>query len=70
MLRYSVTIVRAREGADYTVVLVNLDEGPRLMSRVVGLPVEQVRIGLTVRARIDATEDGPLLVFTAQEGRA
>ena len=51
-------------------MLIDLEEGPRLMSRVVGMPVEQVRIGLTVRARIDATEDGPLLVFTAQEGRA
>ena len=66
---YSVTIVRRADG-DYTVVLIDLEEGPRRMSRVVGMPVEQVRIGLAVRARIDATEDGPLLVFTAQEGRA
>ena len=63
---YSVTIVRRAEG-DYTVVLVDLEEGPRLMSRVVGIPVEQVRIGLAVRARIDATDEGPLLVFTARE---
>lgn len=67
---YSVTIVRAREGADYTVVLVDLDEGPRLMSRVVDMPVEQVRIGMPVRARIDTTEEGALLVFTAQETQA
>ena len=66
---YSVTIVRRVDG-DYTVVLIDLEEGPRLMGRVVGLPVEQVRIGLTVRARIDATEDGPLLVFTANEVQA
>ncbi len=62
---YSVTIVRRAEG-DYTVVLVDLEEGPRLMSRVVGMPVEQVRIGLPVRTRIDAMADGPLLVFTAR----
>ena len=61
---YSVTIVRARQGDDYTVVLVDLEEGPRLMSRVVEMPVEDVVIGMSVRARIDQTEDGPLLVFT------
>jgi len=63
---YSVTIVRRAEG-DYTVVLVDLEEGPRLMSRVVDMPVEQVRIGLAVRARIDSTQEGPLLVFTQRE---
>ena len=62
---YTVTIVRRAEG-DYTVVLVDLEEGPRLMSRVVDMPVEQVRIGLPVRARIDAMADGPLLVFAAR----
>ncbi|MBS0392008.1 MAG: Zn-ribbon domain-containing OB-fold protein [Proteobacteria bacterium] len=66
---YSVTIVRRAEG-DYTVVLVDLEEGPRLMSRVVDMPVEQVRIGQAVRARIDATAEGPLLVFTASEEQA
>ncbi|GAB2454983.1 OB-fold domain-containing protein [Comamonas humi] len=66
---YSVTIVR-KGGDDYTVVLVDLDEGPRLMSRVVGLPVEQVRIGMAVQARIDTVDDAPLLVFTAAAGAA
>ena len=61
---YSVTIVR-KGGDDYTVVLVDLDEGPRLMSRVVGLPVAQVHIGMAVQARIDTIDEAPLLVFTA-----
>ncbi|MPN36817.1 hypothetical protein SDC9_184328 [bioreactor metagenome] len=65
---YSVTIVRAREGADYTVVLVTLEEGPRLMSRVVDIPVDEVRIGMPVRARIDMVEESPLLVFVAAPG--
>ena len=65
---YSVTIVRAREGADYTVVLVTLEEGPRLMSRVVDIPVDEVHIGMTVRARIDTVEESPLLVFVAAPG--
>lgn len=59
------TIVRAREGGDYTVVLVDLKEGPRLMSRVVEMPVDDVRIGMQVEARIDTTNEGPLLVFVA-----
>lgn len=69
---YSVTIVRKGrgDGNDYTVVLVDLDEGPRLMSRVVGMPVEQVRIGMAVRACIDIVDEAPLLVFTALEAQA
>lgn len=59
---YSSTVVRRPEG-DYTVCLVDLDEGPRLMSRVVGIRVDEVRIGMAVRARVERTEEGPLLVF-------
>lgn len=59
---YSTTVVR-NKGGDYTVCLVDLDEGPRLMSRVVGMPVEAVTIGLRVRARIEAVDGAPLLVF-------
>ncbi len=33
------------------------------MSRVVDMPVEDVLIGMPVQARIDITDDGPLLVF-------
>ncbi|WP_159915894.1 Zn-ribbon domain-containing OB-fold protein [Pantoea sp. 18069] len=59
---YSTTIVRKPEG-DYTVCLVDLEEGPRLMSRVVGIPVEEVRIGMAVQARVEQTPEGALLVF-------
>ncbi|MDF3847696.1 Zn-ribbon domain-containing OB-fold protein [Achromobacter denitrificans] len=62
---YSTTVVRAK-GGDYTVCLVDLEEGPRLMSRVVDMPVDAVRIGQRVRARIDAVGGAPLLVFVAQ----
>lgn len=67
---YSVTIVRKGGDADYTVALVDLDEGPRLMSRVVGTPVEQVCIGMAVRSRIDTVDGAPLLVFAALEAQA
>ena len=65
---YSTTIVRGKAG-DYTVCLVDLAEGPRLMSRVVDTPVESVRIGMPVTARIDTVDGAPLLVFVP-EGRA
>ncbi|RJF92820.1 Zn-ribbon domain-containing OB-fold protein [Noviherbaspirillum saxi] len=66
---YSSTIVR-RPGGDYTVCLVDLQEGPRLMSRVVDIPVDEVRIGMAVRARIDQTTEGPLLVFIPEGARS
>ena len=48
---YSVTMINQKPPATpYNVVLVNLDEGPRVMSRVEG--AVDVAIGLRVRARI------------------
>jgi uncharacterized OB-fold protein len=60
---YSTTVVRrkADAGGDYNVVLVDLQEGPRMMSRVAGLPPGEVRIGMRVQARI-VREDGQSIV--------
>jgi uncharacterized OB-fold protein len=62
---YSTTVVRDRpeNGGDRNIALIDLAEGARLMSRVEGLPPDQVRIGMTVKARIAKTDGGPLLVF-------
>jgi len=61
---HAVTIVRKKEPADsYSVVLVDLAEGPRMMSRVDGVPVDDIRIGMPVKARIISEGDKPLLVF-------
>jgi uncharacterized OB-fold protein len=49
---YSTTTVHAREGAR-NVVLVDLDEGFRIMSEVVGMAPDDVRIGMAVRAGDD-----------------
>jgi uncharacterized OB-fold protein len=49
---YSTTTVHAREGA-YNVCLVDLDDGGRMMSTVVGIAPDDVRIGMAVRARED-----------------
>lgn len=61
---HAVTVVRKKDPADsYNVVLVDLAEGPRLMSRVEGVAPDDVEIGMAVRARILSEGDGPLLVF-------
>ena len=64
---YSTSVVRRRpeRGGDYNIALVDLDEGPRLMSRVEGPAPEEVTIGMRVKARIDTVGDAPLLVFEA-----
>jgi uncharacterized OB-fold protein len=65
---YAATVVRRRGEEPSSVVLVDLDEGFRMMSRVEGLAPEDVRIGLRVTARF--TEDDPPLVFFVPEDAA
>ena len=61
---HAVTVVRKKDPADsYIVVLVDLTEGPRLMSRVDGIGADEVRIGMAVKANIISEGDKPLLVF-------
>jgi uncharacterized protein len=62
---YATTITRRKpeRGGDYNICLVELAEGPRLMSRVVGVAPDEVRIGMPVRARIDSLKDEPAIVF-------
>jgi uncharacterized OB-fold protein len=63
---YSVTVVRRTDG-DYNVCLIDLDEGPRMMSRVVDIPDSSVRIGMRVTAKIIQEPSGPMLVFSPGE---
>lgn len=68
---YSTTVMRRRaeSGGDYNVCLVQLNEGPRLMSRIEGVPPSQVRIGMAVTARVtNSSEDGFFVVFDAAGG--
>ncbi len=61
---YATTVQRSRPPApDLNVVLVDLVEGPRMMSRVDGLPADQVLIGMKVKARIVNDADIPFIVF-------
>lgn len=65
---YSATTVRKREGA-YNVSIVELAEGPRMMSRVEGIEPDEVAIGAAVVARIVAVEDRHIVVFEPEAGR-
>ena len=61
---HSSTVVRCRPpAADYNVVLIDLAEGPRVMSTVLGLPPAEVPIGLAVCARIEVADGVPRVVF-------
>lgn len=53
-------------GTDYAIVLVDLDEGVRMMGRVQEHPQDQVHIGMRVRARIVEQDGKPLVVFVPQ----
>jgi uncharacterized OB-fold protein len=61
---YSTTVVRKKPPEpSYNVALIDLAEGPRMMSRVEGLAPEDVKIGMNVRAKIVTTGEEPFVVF-------
>jgi uncharacterized OB-fold protein len=61
---YAITVNRTRDGA-YNIALVDLDEGPRMMTRIDG--IETVPIGTRVRARIIEQDGAPLVVFVPEQ---
>ncbi len=64
---HTVTVVAVRDADPYNIVLVDLDEGFRVMSRVEGIAPHNVHPGLRVHGRV-ASEDayGPVLVFVPE----
>ncbi|MDO9569729.1 MAG: OB-fold domain-containing protein [Hydrogenophaga sp.] len=67
---YATTTVRRKpdSGGDYNVVLIDLDEGVRLMSRVEGVAPADVIIGQRVQARVAVKDGVGLVVFDAVAG--
>ncbi len=55
---YATTCTRrpADKGGDYNVALIDLAEGPRMMSRVEGIAPDKVQIGMKVKARVRRAE--------------
>ncbi|PVX79962.1 Zn-ribbon domain-containing OB-fold protein [Paraburkholderia unamae] len=69
---YASTAMRrpAEAGGDLNLCLVDLDEGVRMMSRVVGVDPGAPRCGERVRAFVDMTGDTPLVLFRREENNA
>ena len=68
---YARTVVRRKpeRGGDYNVVLVDLDEGVRMMSRVDGIAHDEIAAGLKVSASIgEGADGGPAVVFRPEGG--
>jgi uncharacterized protein len=64
---YATTAVYRRDAEPYNVVLVDLAEGFRMMSRVEGVPAEEVDVGMGVVLRVREEADGPVVVFVPEE---
>ena len=62
---YATTVNRRRheKGGDFNVALIDLAEGPRMMSRVVGIAPEDVKIGMKVTAKIEELNGAPAVLF-------
>jgi len=62
---YATTVNRRspEKGGSFNVALIDLAEGPRMMSRVVGIAAEEVTIGLKVRAKIGELNGAPAVLF-------
>ncbi len=69
---YARTIVRRKpeRGGDYNVVLVDLQEGVRMMSRVDGIAHDEIAAGMKVSASIGEGPDGEPAVVFQPEGDA
>lgn len=67
---YATTAIYHRDREPYNVALVDLDEGFRMMSRVEGTAAQEVEIGLRVSFETREEDEGPVVVFVAEEGRA
>ena len=64
---YSTTVVRKKPPElSYNVALIDLAEGPRLMSRVENIAPEEVQIGMAVRVKIVDADGDPYLVFVPE----
>jgi len=66
---YTFTVIRQngsepfRSELPYVVAMIALEEGPRMMGNVTGCPIDDVSIGMPVRAYIAAAEPGTGVPF-------
>jgi len=60
---YATTAVYRRDADPYNVVLVDLEEGFRMMSRVEDVPADEVEVGTRVALRIDREDESPVFML-------
>lgn len=60
---HAVTIQQRRDAAARAIVLVDLEEGGRMLSQVTGTDPQAVAIGMAVQARVIAKADVPHVLF-------
>lgn len=58
-----------KEDVPYVIAIVKTDEGPHLLSRVVGAAPETVRIGMRLRVRMEISDQLSLPVFEPESSR-
>jgi uncharacterized OB-fold protein len=59
----TITIYPKPPAQPHNVALIDLDEGPRMLSRVEGVASEKVVIGMRVKAHVGSEEGAPLVLF-------
>ncbi len=59
---------RAEQGGPFNVIMVDLDEGPRMMSRLEGVENDAIEIGARVKARLSEIGGQPAVVFDLATG--
>lgn len=66
---YATTVKRQKPPTpDINMAIVELDEGPRMLTHVQGIPAQDVRIGMRVRAKIvDGLDDNKIVVFEPED---
>ncbi len=57
---YAYTVMR-RAKPPYAIAYVKLEEGPTMMTNIVGCKLDAIRIGMSVTAVFQAAENGPLV---------
>lgn len=67
---HSTTVVRQRpeKGGDYNIALIDLEEGPRMMSRVTGVAPDEVTIGMAVKAVVGELGGQTVVLFEPVSG--
>jgi uncharacterized OB-fold protein len=65
---FATTVMRKRAPeANLDPSIIELYEGPCMMSRVESLPAEEVKIGMRVRAKVIDGMDGKIVIFVQEE---